>query len=159
MQVPLAKERMISDWSGKIDSGIRRTTAIARSSDASLGAYFAEESKASSAASSELQKKIETLIEDADEKELFGRIGEQRKVYLSSRDQIAKLKTAGELEEANKVFETVFRPGTAKYQELIVELLKMQRAKIDAAARISMTWRPAAAICCTRWPRWCWPLA
>jgi methyl-accepting chemotaxis protein len=134
MQVPLAKERMISDWSGKIDSGIRRTTAIARSSDASLGAYFAEESKASSAVSSELQKKIETLITDADEKELFARIGEQRKVYLSSRDQIAKLKTAGELEEASKVFDTVFRPGTAKYQELIVELLKMQRAKIDAAA-------------------------
>ncbi|MYM25861.1 HAMP domain-containing protein [Duganella sp. FT135W] len=134
MEVPLAKERMISDWSGKIDSGIRRTTAIARSSDASLGAYFAEESKASSAASSELQKKIEGLISDADEKELFGRIGEQRKVYLSSRDQIAKLKTAGELEEANKIFETVFRPGTASYQALIVELLKMQRAKIDAAA-------------------------
>ena len=134
MQVPLAKERMISDWSGKIDSGIRRTTAIARSSDASLGAYFADESKASSAASSELQKKIETLISDADEKELFARIGEQRKVYLSSRDQISKLKTAGELEEASKIFDTVFRPGTAKYQELIVELLKMQRAKIDAAA-------------------------
>ncbi|TFW13821.1 methyl-accepting chemotaxis protein [Duganella callida] len=135
MQKPLAKERMISDWSGKIDSGIRRTTAIARSSDPSLSAYFAEESKASSAASSELQKNIETLISDADEKELFGRIGEQRKVYLSSRDQIAKLKAAGELEEANKVFDTVFRPGTAKYQELIVELLKMQRAKIDAAAQ------------------------
>jgi methyl-accepting chemotaxis protein len=134
MQVPLAKERMISDWSGKIDSGIRRTTAIARSSDPSLAAYFADESKASSAASSELQKKIETLISDADEKQLFGRIGEQRKVYLSSRDQIAKLKAASELEEASKIFETVFRPGTAKYQELIVELLKLQRAKIDAAA-------------------------
>ncbi|MYM31213.1 HAMP domain-containing protein [Duganella sp. CY15W] len=135
MQVPLAKERMISDWSGKIDSGIRRTTAIARSSDPSLGAYFAEESKVSSAGSSELQKKIEALISDADEKELFGRIGEQRKVYLSSRDQIARLKTSGELDEANKIFETVFRPGTAKYQELIAELLKMQRAKIDAAAQ------------------------
>ena len=134
MQVPLAKERMISDWSGKIDAGIRRTTAIARSSDASLGAYFAEESKASSAASGELQKKIETLISDDDEKELFGRIGEQRKVYLSSRDQVNKLKTAGELDEATKIFENVFKPGTAKYQELIVELLKMQRAKIDAAA-------------------------
>ncbi len=134
MQVPLAKERMISDWSGKIDSGIRRTTAIARSSDPSLGAYFAEESKASSAASGELQKKIETLISDDDEKELFGRIGEQRKVYLSSRDQINKLKTAGELDEATKIFENVFKPGTAKYQELIVALLKMQRAKIDAAA-------------------------
>jgi len=134
MQVPLAKERMISDWSGNIDSGIRRTTAIARSGDPSLGTYFAEESKASSAISSGLQKKIETLISDPDEKDLFTRIGEQRKVYLSSRDQIAKLKTAGELEEANKIFENVFRPGTAKYQELIIELLKMQRAKIDAAA-------------------------
>jgi methyl-accepting chemotaxis protein len=134
MQNPLAKERMISDWSGKIDSGIRRTTAIARSSDQSLGAYFAEESKASSAASGELQKKIETLISDDDEKALFTRIGEQRKVYLSSRDQINKLKTAGELDEATKIFENVFKPGTAKYQELIVELLKMQRAKIDAAA-------------------------
>ncbi|MYM34397.1 HAMP domain-containing protein [Duganella sp. FT94W] len=134
MQVPLAKERMISDWSGKIDSGIRRTTAIARSSDPSLGAYFAEEAKASSAVSSQLQKSIEGLISDADEKELFIRIGEQRKIYLSSRDQINKLKTAGELEEATRIFENVFRPGTAKFQELIVELLKMQRAKIDASA-------------------------
>jgi hypothetical protein len=53
----------------------------------------------------------------------------------------------------------VFRPGTAKYQELIVELLKMQRAKIDAAASISKMSPRAAAICCTCWPRWCWPLA
>jgi methyl-accepting chemotaxis protein len=134
MQVPLAKERMISDWYGKVDSGIRRTTAIARSSDPALGAFFAEESKVSSAVSSELQKKIEELIVDADEKALFVRIGEQRKVYLSSRDQVARLKAAGELEQADKIFETVFRPGTASYQALMMDLLKMQRAKIDASA-------------------------
>jgi methyl-accepting chemotaxis protein len=134
MQVPLAKERMISDWYGKVDSGIRRTTAIARSSDPALGAFFAEESKASSAISSELQKKVEELIVDADEKALFVRIGEQRKIYLSSRDQVAKLKAAGELEQADKIFDTVFRPGTASYQALMMELLKMQRAKIDATA-------------------------
>jgi len=136
MQVPLAKERMISDWYGKVDSGIRRTTAIARSSDASLGAFFAEESKASSAISSELQKKVEGLIadDDAEEKALFKRIGEQRKVYLSSRDQVAKLKAAGELEQADKIFETVFRPGTASYQALMMDLLKLQRSRIDATA-------------------------
>ncbi|RFP16346.1 MULTISPECIES: methyl-accepting chemotaxis protein [unclassified Duganella] len=134
MQVPLAKERMISDWSSKIDSAIRRTTAIARSSDPSLGAFFAEEAKASSAISAEYQKKVEVLIVDADEKELFGRVGEQRKIYLSSRDQVAKLKGAGELEEAEKVFANVFRPGSTSYQALMQELLKMQRAKIDATA-------------------------
>jgi methyl-accepting chemotaxis protein len=136
MQIPLAKERMISDWYGKVDSGIRRTTAIARSSDPTLGAFFAEESKASSAISSELQKKVEALIadDDTEEKALFKRIGEQRKVYLSSRDQVAKLKAAGELEQADKIFDTVFRPGTASYQALMVDLLKLQRARIDATA-------------------------
>ena len=33
MEQPLAKERYISDWYGRIDSAVRRTIAIARSSD------------------------------------------------------------------------------------------------------------------------------
>ncbi|MYM88846.1 HAMP domain-containing protein [Rugamonas sp. FT82W] len=134
MQVPLAKERMISDWSSRIDSAIRRTTAIARSSDPSLAAFFADEAKASSAASAEYQKKVEALIVDADEMELFKRIGEQRKIYLSSRDQLNKLKSAGDPEGAEKIFTTVFVPGSTSYLALMQELLKMQRAKIDATA-------------------------
>ena len=135
MQVPLAKERMISDWSSKIDSAIRRTTAIAHSSDQTLGAFFAEEAKASSVISSDYQKKVEALLDGDDEKALFKRIGEQRKVYLSSRDEVTKLKAAGQLDEAEQVFQKVFQPGTASYQALMVELLKMQRAKIDATAQ------------------------
>ncbi|QGZ42334.1 methyl-accepting chemotaxis protein [Pseudoduganella flava] len=132
---PLAKERLISDWSGKIDSGVRRTTAIAKSSDLSLGAYFADESKKSSALSTELQKKIEELIVTDEEKALFAKISEQRKVYLSSRDQIAKLKTAGQLDEAGKVFDSVFVPGTTAYQAAVQELLQLQRAQIDRNAK------------------------
>jgi methyl-accepting chemotaxis protein len=135
METPLAKERMISDWYSKIDSAIRRTTAIARSSDASLGGFFAEESKASTAASSDLQKRIEPLISDADEKELFDRIMAQRKVYIASRDQVAKLKTDGELEQANAVFEKTYRPAAAEYQSLVQDLLAMQRGKIDAVGK------------------------
>ncbi|HEY0588851.1 MAG TPA: methyl-accepting chemotaxis protein [Pseudoduganella sp.] len=135
METPLAKERMISDWYSKIDSAIRRTTAIARSSDASLGSFFAEESKASTAASSDLQKRIEPLISDADEKELFDRIMAQRKVYIASRDQVAKLKTDGELEQANEVFEKTYRPAAAQYQVLVQDLLALQRGKIDAIGK------------------------
>ncbi|KQW93266.1 hypothetical protein ASC94_11445 [Massilia sp. Root418] len=131
MEVPLAKERMVSDWSSKIDSAIRRTTAIVRSSDPSLVDYFADEAKKSSAVSAELQKKIEALIDD-DEKELFARIGEQRKIYLASRDKVTKLKAAGALEEAEAHFKNVFAPGAAAYQGLMAELLQRQRSKIDA---------------------------
>jgi methyl-accepting chemotaxis protein len=43
MQQPLAKERMISDWYRLIHTSVRRTSAISKSSDPSLGPFFAEE--------------------------------------------------------------------------------------------------------------------
>ena len=64
MEQPLAKERYISDWYSKIDSGIRRTTAIARSSDTSLGAYFADEAKASSVVVRRVAKENRSLAVD-----------------------------------------------------------------------------------------------
>jgi methyl-accepting chemotaxis protein len=134
MASPLAKERMISDWYSNIDSAIRRTTAIAKSSDTALAAYFADESKRSSASSSALQKDIEGLLVADEEKVLFAKIMDQRKIYLSSRDQVAKLKAGGELDEAARIFESVFVPGAAKYQEMVKDLLKLERIRIDETA-------------------------
>ena len=135
MEQPLAKERHISDWYARIDSAVRRTIAIARSSDTSLSAYFAEESKVSSASSAELQKKIEALIDQPAEKTMFAALLEQRKLYLSSRDQVYKLKGESQVDAANEVFEKTFVPAAAKYQKMVFELLEHQRANIDATAR------------------------
>ncbi|WP_308920460.1 methyl-accepting chemotaxis protein [Janthinobacterium sp. J1-1] len=135
MEQPLAKERHISDWYSRIDSAVRRTIAIARSSDTSLSAYFAEESKVSSASSAELQKKIEALIAQPEEKAMFAALLEQRKVYLGSRDQVYKLKGEGQAEAANEVFEKTFVPAAATYQQMVFDLLEHQRAAIDATAR------------------------
>ncbi|PLY39499.1 hypothetical protein CSZ94_26035 [Janthinobacterium sp. ROICE36] len=135
MEQPLAKERYISDWYGRIDSAVRRTIAIARSSDTSLSGYFAEESKVSSSSSAELQKKIEALIDKPEEKAMFAALLEQRKVYISSRDQVYKLKGEAQVDAANDVFEKTFVPAAAKYQKMVLELLQQQRASIDKTAR------------------------
>ena len=135
MEQPLAKERYISDWYGRIDSAVRRTIAIARSSDTSLSGYFAEESKVSSASSAELQKKIEALIDLPAEKAMFAGLLEQRKVYISSRDQVYKLKGESQVEAANEVFEKTFVPAAVKYQKMVLDLLGHQRASIDTTAR------------------------
>ncbi|MGK5070963.1 methyl-accepting chemotaxis protein [Janthinobacterium sp. RT4P48] len=135
MELPLAKERFISDWYAKIDSGVRRTTAIARSSDTTLGAYFAEEAKQSSVVSGELQKKIEALISSPEEKELFRLVSEQRKVYLDSRAQVSKLKADGHEAEAEQAFQNIFVPGSTKYLKVVNDMLQHQRASIDATAR------------------------
>ncbi|MGK5077223.1 methyl-accepting chemotaxis protein [Janthinobacterium sp. HLX7-2] len=135
MEQPLAKERYISDWYSRIDSAVRRTIAIARSSDTTLSGYFAEESKVSSASSAELQKKIEALIDKADEKVMFARLLEQRKVYISSRDQVYKLKGESQVDAANEVFGKTFVPAATTYQKMVLDLLEHQRASIDATAR------------------------
>ena len=135
MEQPLAKERYISDWYGRIDSAVRRTIAIARSSDTSLSGYFAEESKVSSSSSAELQKKIEALIDKPEEKAMFAGLLEQRKVYIGSRDQVYKLKGEAQVEAANEVFEKTFVPAAAKYQKMVSDLLEHQRATIDTTAR------------------------
>ncbi|WP_402721077.1 methyl-accepting chemotaxis protein [Janthinobacterium rivuli] len=135
MELPLTKERYISDWYAKIDSGVRRTTAIARSSDTTLGAYFAEEAKQSSVVSGELQKKIEALISSPEEKELFRLVSEQRKVYLDSRAQVSKLKADGQEAEAEQAFQGIFVPGSTKYLKVVNDMLQYQRASIDTTAR------------------------
>ncbi|WP_317205292.1 methyl-accepting chemotaxis protein [Janthinobacterium sp.] len=134
MEVPLAKERMVSDWSSKIDSGVRRTVAIARSSDPALGPYFAEEARMSSVVSGELQKKIEALVSGPEETELFARLGVQRKIYLAARDQLSKLKGEGRMDEAELLFKNAFVPGAAGFQKAALDLLQLQRSRIDATA-------------------------
>ena len=135
MEEPLAKERYISDWYTRIDSAVRRTIAIARSSDTSLSAYFAEESKVSSASSAVLQQKIAALLKDPKEQAMFAGLLELREVYVGSRDQVYKLKGESQSEAANEVFEKTFVPAAAKYQKMVYGLLEHQRATIDATAR------------------------
>jgi methyl-accepting chemotaxis protein len=135
MEVPLAKERLIGDWFRNLSAGVRRTSAIAKSSDPVLATFFAEEAAASTKASTEYQQQIETLLRSADEKLIFQDIGEKRKVYLSSRDEITKLKKEGKVEEANKVFDTVFVPGSRAYLQRMQDLLDYQRKAIDGAAQ------------------------
>jgi methyl-accepting chemotaxis protein len=71
MQQPLAKERMISDWYRLIHTSVRRTSAISKSSDPSLGPFFAEETASSTAEVNGLQKKVEPLLESDEEKAIF----------------------------------------------------------------------------------------
>jgi len=134
MDEPLAKERLISDWSRNINAGVRRTMAIAKSADPSLVELFKDESAQSSKASGEMQDKLKGLVRSPDEQKLFDAVGQARQVYLNSRDQIVKLKKAGEAEAADKLLMDVFVPGSQVYLARMQEFLDHQRRHIDATA-------------------------
>ena len=133
MQEPLAKERLIGDWYRNIAAGVRRTTAIAKSSDASLTTFFAADAAASTKGSGEMQKKIEALITGTEEKALFDKVSEQRKQYLSTRDAITKAKAAGQTAEVDTLL-AQFTPVADAYQKIISDLLEHQRRALDQGA-------------------------
>ena len=135
MAEPLTKERLITDWYGLNFASIRRTAAIVKSSDPALGPYFKEDSAASVKRAAELLKQIEPLISGEQEKALFAKILEQRKLYSASRDGAVKAKADGDVEGAAKILDGAFTPAAKIYQDLLQELVTMQRTSIDATAK------------------------
>jgi methyl-accepting chemotaxis protein len=135
MAGPLAKERLITDWHSLNFASIRRTAAIVKSSDPSLGAYFKTDAAASVSKAAELLAHIQPLIATSGkEKDLFTRILDQRKVYSAARDGAIKAKAEDNPTEAARILEQSFTPAAEKYQSLLQDLVAMQRASMDATA-------------------------
>ncbi|MDF3838312.1 methyl-accepting chemotaxis protein [Cupriavidus basilensis] len=134
MQQPLAKERLVSDWYRLMHTSVRRTTAVAKSADPSLGAFFAAETQGSVVAIAALRDKIQPMLVSAEEKAAFQKIQSVRGPYNESRDRITKLKAAGQTDEAGSVLEKEFVPAGNAYLAEVQKLLDIQRASIDETA-------------------------
>jgi methyl-accepting chemotaxis protein len=131
---PIATERLISDWYANVQGSVRRTTAIAKSNDPSLVTFFADETAESAKLSTELQSKIEPLMDLPEEKALFAQIGQARKTFVTARETIAKLKAAGKTDEVNQVFDTTFLPSAKEYSASMRQLVALQRGESDKQA-------------------------
>jgi len=148
MEKPLAKERMVSDWYRNIFGAVRRTAAIAKSSDNSLGQFFAQDIVKTAKDSSVLQKGVEGLLsDDPEEKALFAKIGEERAKYSDARDAIVKLKAAGNSDEAQRVLDQQFVPYSQAYEKVMLDFLNLQRRHIDASTQtINAAYRSGAEL-------------
>jgi methyl-accepting chemotaxis protein len=131
--VPLAKERMISDWYRNVFSGIRRTTAVVKSADPSLAPFFAADAAESAKGAAELQDKIEPLL-NGDEAVLWKIIKEKRKAFLATRDAATKAKVDGNTEAAANILDQRYLPASKEYLAVIQQLLEMQRQSINTTA-------------------------
>ncbi len=134
IEQPLTKERLISDWYRYIHTAVRRTTAIAKSNDPALSTFFAEEQKQSAASTTEIQKKVESLMETSAEKALFSEIGVLRKEYTSVRDEVIRLNKEGKSEQASGLLDKVFIPAAKAYQSKVEALMMLQRKALDESA-------------------------
>ncbi|MFM8901638.1 MAG: methyl-accepting chemotaxis protein [Burkholderiales bacterium] len=135
MKEPLAKERLIADWYRNVHAGVRRTGAIAKSSDPSLTDFFAQDTAASTSANNEYQKQIEALLSTPEEKEVFESMAKKRKVFIATRDAIIAAKKEGKTEEVERMLQDVFMPNAKLYLDSMQSLLDHQRREIDQMAQ------------------------
>ena len=136
MDKPIAKERFISEWYLNTYSGVRRATAVAKSSDRTLGAFFQAETNEATRVSGELLKKIDTLLVTEEERQVFGRISNLRKAYLAARDVVynEQKKETPDPVLLQKSFESEFLPAAKAYTDAIAALLALQRTSLDGLA-------------------------
>ena len=131
---PLASERYISDWYRNVYAGIRRSLAIAKSSDNSLADFFAAEVVESTNGSSALQKLIEPAINTPEEKQIWAELMDLRKQYLASRDEVFALKKQGDIEQASTLVDSKYAPIARNYADKIRQLLQYERDDINRRA-------------------------
>ena len=147
MQMPLAKERLISDWYSNIATSITRTTAIARSTDLSLATYFETAVNDSTKKAGDLQSKVQGLLRTPEEQKLFADIDASRKAYQAAGSNILALRAEGKLFQAKNAFEKDYLPAATRYQASIDKLLHLQRQGInDVAVGIDATYRSSRLI-------------
>ncbi|HEX7638307.1 MAG TPA: methyl-accepting chemotaxis protein [Burkholderiaceae bacterium] len=135
---PLTKERITSDWYRVIDSGSKRTLAMAVSADPVLPATFADDMKTATALSNKYQGELIKLAVSPEEKQRIADIMSARKVYLSLRNEIASLRSAGKTDEANAAAQRL-KPATAGYLGALQAMLDTERSSIDRRARAIST--------------------
>jgi methyl-accepting chemotaxis protein len=135
MEMPLVKERLISDLYSTISASITRTTAIAKSSDLSLGVYFEPAGNQAAKNVAALQEKIKNLLATPEEKKLFSEIGQNQKIYEDAGSNIVALRADGKLFQARNAFEQTYQPSAARYLESMQKLLQLQRQGINSIAQ------------------------
>jgi methyl-accepting chemotaxis protein len=128
---PIRKERLASDWSKNTNLSVTRTSAIIKSSDASLVDFFAKSTAETNRTTADYLKELEPLLTSAPEKEAYARATNVRDAYQNSRNEALKLKAEGRVEESTKVLEQSYLPASEVYQGAITELLKLQRTRLD----------------------------
>jgi methyl-accepting chemotaxis protein len=131
----IAKERLVSDWYANVSAGVRRTSAIARSSDAGLVAFFAEDVAAASRANNQSQQQVEARLSDEAERQLFTQLKDVRKQFISWRDQITALKKAGQQDQAMALMDGQFKPVAQQYLKTMQDFQAMQRQHLDDESR------------------------
>jgi methyl-accepting chemotaxis protein len=150
-QVSKASERMEAEtellslanrWQADVRQNSARSLAVAYAEGTSMLDFFKEAMAATSANTTETQKSFLALVQDDASKKRAETVGEVRKAWLATRDEVNALKKSGDEAGARALVQNKLLPGTAEYiratQALVdgeMGIVRDLRKEIDAMFR------------------------
>jgi len=130
----ITNERNAVEWLAVIrESGIR-TLAVIKTEDPDAQQYFTAQIAAESARIAPMRKKIEEINTAPQEVAQLAEINKVRDTYQAVRNEIFKLKNAGNMDEAKKMTAEKFMPLYASYTGAVAKFRDMQRQEISTSA-------------------------
>jgi methyl-accepting chemotaxis protein len=140
------KINLALQWSGQVETQLTRIIATASTADPAVDELFKPVIPAASARITEIQKQVEASGLDEQEKTLFNRIAEERKVALVSLAKVRDLKTAGDQPGAAAEVKANLQPSVDKYVKSLQEFSDLQKNRNSTLAdsfqaeRVSNNW-------------------
>ncbi len=122
---------LANQWLADVRQNSARSLAVARSPGKDMYLFFKDAMAAVSAGTTKTQKAFLEAVTRPDAKALAGRVGEVRTAWLAARDDINKLKDAGDDAAAVQTVDSRLVPLTDQYIAATQALVNGQLAEVD----------------------------
>ena len=129
-----ALERVMTEWSRSTALNAVRTGAASKIQNPDQRRYLEEEMNGTSADIQRLQDLVDAKLVDPGARKLFDVVIQRRAEYRDARNVALKAREAGDLEAANRFFETELQKYLSAYTGSVDDLLQYEREQIDASA-------------------------
>ena len=141
----LRVERVVGEWLAQTRANTIRRLAVTRSDDAGLAKLFGPELAEGTKKINELQREVESLLQDVQAVALFKDAEQKRQVFLKIRQDVAKLKEGGDGAAANAMLESTMLPAQNAYIAAMESLRDFYSAEVardaEAAAQSARSGR------------------
>ena len=147
LKVSDRKLSVAHEWASLSEVAMVRNVATNISADEAVAASFKQPIADAIAKINELQKEVQALPLDDQDRAQLDKIAAKRKVVLAVSADIKKLKTGGQLDEARTAIDQQFLPASKEYLDTLKEFAALQaQSGINVRAEIAAGRRSTVAI-------------
>ncbi|MDO8292143.1 MAG: methyl-accepting chemotaxis protein [Gallionella sp.] len=144
MRMELSAEllQLAGNWQGDVRQNSARSLAVGYSEGGTMLDFFKEAMAATSRGTTEIQKAFLAKVQDSESRKRAENVGEVRKTWIATRDQVNALKAAGDDAGGRALVEKKFLPVTEDYIRSTQLLVDGEAANVRAAQQeVNATFR------------------